>query len=212
MRVAPLTRDSVTGEVFWNYEQKNVKSEKHVEVTLILRSVFALMAFGAFALTAAAQSNTVLQGSEITESELIKALTPEKGIRTRSFKVVPTEEPSPAEKTASASLLITFYTSSPELTPEARKSLDVVGNVFKTKTLAVYKFVIEGHADRRGDPEFNQRLSQARAEKVRDYLVQNHHIDKDRLSPVGMGTGHPLNTKNPAAPENRRVTIITQPE
>lgn len=174
------------------------------------RSLFFLMAMGALALPAAAQPTGVLEGSEITESALIEALSPKGGIRTRSFKVL-RDQADPAEKVAHASLLITFHTNSADLTEEARKSLDVVGRALKMNKLADYGFVIEGHADPRGGPDFNQWLSQARARTVRDYLVQNG-IEEERLTAIGKGAQELLNKENLVAPENRRVTIVTKPK
>ncbi len=52
------------------------------------RSIVALMALAAFALPVTAETTKVLRGSEITESALIDALSPEGGIRTRSIKVL----------------------------------------------------------------------------------------------------------------------------
>ena len=179
---------------------------------MTIKSILALMALTALALPAAAQTTRVLKDTEITESALIEALTPERGIRTRSIKVLRDQQSEPAEKAASASMLITFHTNSADLTPEAMQSLDVVGRALKMDKLAEYKFAIEGHADPRGGPDFNQRLSQARAETVRNYLVRNHDIDKDRLTAIGKGDHEPLDKKNPIAPENRRVTIVTEPK
>ncbi|HJT51713.1 MAG TPA: OmpA family protein [Nitrosospira sp.] len=171
--------------------------------------VGVLIVLGVFVHPAAAQTTKVLRGSEITESALIEALSPEGGIRTRSFKVL-RDEPGAAEQAAKASMLITFHTNSADLTPEARQSLDVVGRALNMNKLASYDFIIEGHADPRGGPDFNQWLSQARAQTVRDYLVQNHHIDENRLSAVGKGDRELLDKENLVAPENRRVTIVTK--
>ena len=73
--------------------------------------------------------------------------------------------------------------------------------------LARFKFSIEGHADPRGASDSNQRLSEERAEAVRQYLVQTKNIESERLQSVGKGDKEPLNVNDPAAPENRRVTI-----
>jgi outer membrane protein OmpA-like peptidoglycan-associated protein len=169
------------------------------------------IALSGIALPAASQANKVLKGSEITESALIEALTPEGGIRTRSIKVF-RDQPDAAEKAASASMLITFHTNSADLTLEARQSLDVVGRALNMDKLAKHNFIIEGHADPRGGPEFNQQLSQERAQIVRDYLVRNHGIDEERLTAIGKGAHDLLDKENPISPENRRVTIVTRPQ
>ncbi len=176
---------------------------------MTFRPVFILIALSTFACQSNAQEARVLRGEEITESALINALTPEKGIRSRSFKMMQ-DEPGAAEKAASASMLITFHTNSADLTLGARQSLDVVGRALNMDKLAQYKFSIEGHADPRGTADFNRHLSQARADTVRNYLVRNHGIDADRLIAVGKGDQELLDKENPAAPENRRVTIVTR--
>jgi outer membrane protein OmpA-like peptidoglycan-associated protein len=148
----------------------------------------------------------VLQGKEISESALVDALTPEP--RSRSIRVT-REAPPPAP---AASLLITFETNSAELTPEARQSLDVVGQALRSDKLSSLTFTIEGHADPRGTEAGNLKLSQARAESVVGYLVKTRGIDRARLKPVGKGQAELMNTENPIAPENRRVTIKTVTE
>jgi OOP family OmpA-OmpF porin len=51
-------------------------------------------------------------------------------------------------------------------------------------------------------------LSKGRAESVKLYLVQAQKVREDRLTAMGKGDTEPLNTANPAAPENRRVTFV----
>lgn len=166
----------------------------------------------ALAFPAAAQTpEKVLSDKDITEAALIEALTPaQQPILTRSIRVERNnDEPRPmSSKPASASLLITFETNSAALTSRARQSLNVVGEALRSKQLADFRFAIQGHADPRGNPEANLKLSQLRAESVRDYLVRNKHIDGPRLDAIGKGDTELMNKANPIAPENRRVTIV----
>lgn len=157
----------------------------------------------------AGQESPVLTEGQVTEKALVDALTPSRPVRTRSIVVRRDDEPGGhAAKPASASLLITFQTNSAALTSAARRSLDVVGKALASEKLASSRFAIEGHADPRGLPEENLKLSQARAESVRDYLVSNANIDAARLDPVGKGDRELMNRANPIAAENRRVTIV----
>lgn len=167
--------------------------------------------------SASAQNEKVLSGNDITESALIQALTPSPGEKggaliTRGIRVnrenLPRMVSDSPSKTASAALLITFQTNSAQLTPDAKRKLDVVGQALNSDQLNAYQFSIQGHADPRGDPGFNLKLSQRRAESVRQYLVENKHIGLQRLEAVGKGDKEPLNIANPVAPENRRVTIV----
>lgn len=152
---------------------------------------------------------TVLKGKAVTENNLIDALTPEEPVVTRSLRVQRDTPGQQAARKPSASLLITFETNSAELTPQAKKQLDVVAAALRNNKLADYGFNVEGHADPRGTHDINLSLSQQRAESVRNYLISAHSIDAKRLKAVGKGDSEVLNVKDPAAVENRRVTIVT---
>ena len=112
---------------------------------------------------------------------------------------------------ARASILVTFISNSAELSGAARNALDVLAGAMKSERLAKVRFTIEGHADPRGGDELNLRLSQSRADSVRQYLVASHALAADRITAVGKGATALMNTADPAAPENRRVTIVAQP-
>ena len=169
--------------------------------------IFILSSIACLSAAAIAGPAGTLQGSEVTESALIEALKPgDDGTRTRSIKVL---RDQPATKPGSVSLLIVFRTNSTELTPQAKSILKNVGRALNSESLAGLKFNIEGHADPRGDHEANRILSQKRAEAVRQFLSENVAVDSGRLVPIGKGDKELLNAKNPAAPENRRVTFVT---
>lgn len=163
--------------------------------------------------TSWAQDTTLLKGDKVTQENLLDALTPPPApVLTRSLKVSRDNSAgvlAAPKKKASASLLITFETNSSELTSAAKQQLDVVAAALKNDRLAEYSFNVEGHADPRGSSDANLVLSQQRAESVREYLVAQHGIAADRLKAEGKGDTELMNRKSPAAPENRRVTIVT---
>ncbi len=70
------------------------------------------------------------------------------------------------------------------------------------------KFSIEGHTDSVGSEKLNQRLSEARALSVKEYLVKNG-IDEFRLSAIGYGETRPIASNKTRAGRalNRRVEI-----
>lgn len=172
----------------------------------------------------------VLREGQVTEKALVDALTPpaaaasapeEGGVRTRGFR--PAVRPAAAavgttaaagavaaHPSGKASILVTFVTDSAELTPRAREALDVLAGAMKSDRLAGVRFTIEGHADPRGGDEHNLKLSTARASTVREYLIARHGLAADRIDAVGMGSSMLLNTADIAAPENRRVTIVSK--
>lgn len=179
-------------------------------------AIAALLAFGSAG--AAPGDAPILRNNQITESALIDSLgvapPPPPGGLTRGFKpsVGGSTAAAPAAKPAApgrANLLIIFDTASATLTGESKSALDTVAKALQSDTLAGLTFRIEGHADARGDPEANRRLSQLRAEAVVEYLVSRHGILPDRLTAKGKGDTEPLNKTQVDAPENRRVTFIT---
>ena len=70
------------------------------------------------------------------------------------------------------------------------------------------KFTVEGHTDSVGGESTNQKLSEARANAVRDFLIDKG-IGADRLTAIGYGEAKPIATNNTRAgrAQNRRVEI-----
>ena len=170
---------------------------------------------------AAAQPETVpvLAGKAVTESNLVDALTPPEPSDvdvsgTRSLRVGAVAGAAmgaggASPRRAGASLLITFETNSSVLTEHSKEQLEIVAQALRNERLKDFTFDIEGHADRRGNVASNMALSQQRAQSVRSFLVNRESIPDAKLRAVGKGDTEPLNTKDIAAAENRRVTIVT---
>jgi OmpA-OmpF porin, OOP family len=74
--------------------------------------------------------------------------------------------------------------------------------------------VIEGHTDNVGSDEYNQALSERRANAVRDELVNENGISSNRVSTVGYGEARPVSTNNTDAgrAENRRIEAVISVE
>jgi OmpA-OmpF porin, OOP family len=170
-----------------------------------------------------------IKENQVTEEAMIRALKPaaaeetiaaeSSGPKTRSLKVTPNEpsrpsaaarrDPKPAAASGSAPVLLTFEPNATELTPRAKKALDVIARSLTHADLASLSFAIEGHADPRGKADDNLKLSELRAESVKSYLVSQHGIADKRLQVVGKGDTQLAIPQHPAAPENRRVTFVT---
>jgi formylglycine-generating enzyme required for sulfatase activity len=73
------------------------------------------------------------------------------------------------------------------------------------------KVVIIGHTDNTGKPDLNLKLSEARAQAIKEALVE-HGIDADRMQIRGMGDTEPIadNKTDDGRKQNRRVTIKKQ--
>ena len=75
-----------------------------------------------------------------------------------------------------------------DLTPESTEALDqLVGMMNENPNITIE---LSAHCDYRGNDDYNQRLSQRRAESVVRYLIQ-HGVAKDRLTAVGYGESRP---------------------
>ena len=68
---------------------------------------------------------------------------------------------------------------------------------------------VQGHTDDKGTDEYNQQLSQKRAETVVGYLISKG-IDRSRLRAVGYGRSMPVadNKKRHGREKNRRVEMV----
>jgi outer membrane protein OmpA-like peptidoglycan-associated protein len=112
--------------------------------------------------------------------------------------------------TLSGSVLFTSGKS--ELLPGAQMKLNEVAKAL-TEQDPEAVMVVEGHTDSQGGAEFNQKLSQQRAQAVRDYLV-SRGIASDRITAEGFGPTRTIGDN--ATPEgranNRRVEIVVKPK
>jgi OOP family OmpA-OmpF porin len=73
---------------------------------------------------------------------------------------------------------------------------------------------VEGHTDSVGPADYNQGLSQRRAQAVVDHLVTQHGIERSRLMPRGYGESRPVESNDTEAgrAENRRVMATLEVE
>jgi outer membrane protein OmpA-like peptidoglycan-associated protein len=102
---------------------------------------------------------------------------------------------------------VLFRSGSFELLPGARERLaKVSGIVLAYPTLHV---AIEGHTDSVGSDDYNQQLSERRAEAVRDYFVQQG-INSAAVEAHGFGKTAPIATNDTSEgrQQNRRVELI----
>jgi outer membrane protein OmpA-like peptidoglycan-associated protein len=75
-----------------------------------------------------------------------------------------------------------------------------------------YKLEVEGHTDSTGSDAYNQKLSQSRAESVRNFLVEQGIPTERILSTEGFGRTRPIAPNDTRAnrEKNRRVDIVIE--
>jgi outer membrane protein OmpA-like peptidoglycan-associated protein len=105
-------------------------------------------------------------------------------------------------------LRVTFPFDSAEITPEARQTLDVLGQALTDGRLSADRFEIAGHTDGVGNENYNASLSERRAQAVVNYLSQNFGISAERLLGRGYGETYLADPDDPRDPANRRVEIL----
>jgi OOP family OmpA-OmpF porin len=115
--------------------------------------------------------------------------------------------PAAEDSRPSISLLIHFDFDSASVRPESMPSIEKLTRAIGSAELSNYRFAIEGHTDSKGRADYNLRLSERRARRVKEILVQNG-VDPNRLYALGKGSTEPANRFDPSAPENRRVKIV----
>jgi len=73
--------------------------------------------------------------------------------------------------------------------------------------------LIEGHTDSTGSEALNQKLSQDRAESVRQYLIANGVLPANKITARGFGSSRPLASNATARGRaiNRRIDVIIKP-
>lgn len=101
---------------------------------------------------------------------------------------------------------VTFETGKSEL---KSTSYDILNSTVKgLQKFDSVKVEIEGHTDNVGGEEYNMKLSQDRANSVREYLI-GKGIVADRITAVGYGYSNPKasNESESGRAQNRRIEI-----
>jgi OmpA family len=118
----------------------------------------------------------------------------------------------------SVNLYVNFAYDSADLTSDARITLDRLGYALIDDRLKNFSFTIEGHTDAKGSADYNQKLSERRAEAVRECpgdpwrcraRVCAHAVPPDyaarRLSPACRFTGERIDLCNLLVSQSRRL-------
>ncbi|MCB0558581.1 MAG: OmpA family protein [Lewinellaceae bacterium] len=112
-----------------------------------------------------------------------------------------------AQEAAAKTLALTnvnFEANSADLTKLSAYQLDDLADALnKYPNMAIE---LSGHTDNTGEPEFNQQLSEQRAQKVKSYLVDKG-ISESRLTALGFGSTRPVasNDTEDGRQQNRRT-------
>jgi OOP family OmpA-OmpF porin len=103
---------------------------------------------------------------------------------------------------------ISFDANKADVKSRFHAELDKLGNFMKEFPSS--KGTLEGHTDTDGSKEANLKLSQARADSVRNYIVNKFGIDGNRITAKGYGSAKPVasNKTNSGKAKNRRIEAV----
>ena len=120
--------------------------------------------------------------------------------------------PLPVAQVASIKLLVNFDFDSDEVQEKYFSDLSELADFLKR--FDDLDVDIEGHTDSSGPEDYNQQLSQRRAQAVVDLLVNQYGIDRSRLEARGYGESQPVasNDTKEGRAANRRVMATLEVE
>ena len=103
----------------------------------------------------------------------------------------PAPKPAPQVQRITLDSKALFDFDKADLKPEGKAAIDsqIVGKIAQVQKLEVV--LVTGHTDRLGSEAYNQKLSERRANVVRDYLVSKG-VDKAKIETIGMGEKQPV--------------------
>ncbi len=159
-------------------------------------------------------------------NDVVKALTLTPGVSRGSRPVTntpavnapamttPTSPPAAVEGSGAIDLSVQFASGRADLTPEAQRTLDILGQALTTPQLAKARIRIEGHTDTTGTRDANMSLSWQRATSAVAYLQERFGIPASRLEAVGRGQNDLLirTGDNVNEARNRRVHVVNLSE
>lgn len=125
------------------------------------------------------------------KQKIVKTVTAKKKVRQPRANVAVDDE-------------LTFKSGSAELTAGAERSVDALAKVYRGNPDSVRYLVIDGHTDAQGDDAANMSLSKARAESVKNKLMEKG-IPPAAIKINGFGETRLLPGVSPESALNRRV-------
>jgi outer membrane protein OmpA-like peptidoglycan-associated protein len=177
-------------------------------------------------------------GDDVTESQILKALTPDKKPLTRGLSVGPPADPAAvaaegkfvqgirnratrsltttereeiatiAKDKPNIDLEINFEYNSADISPKSLSSVQALGKALTNPDLKGSTFIVAGYTDAAGGDTYNQDLSERRADAIKRYLTDKYGIVAGDLVTVGYGKTKLKDPGQPLADVNRRVQVV----
>lgn len=105
-------------------------------------------------------------------------------------------------------LEIQFDYNSADISKTSMSAVQELGKALSSPSLKGSTFVVAGHTDAVGTENYNQDLSERRADTIKKYLSEKYGIAGSNLVTVGYGESKPKDANVPMDPSNRRVQVV----
>jgi outer membrane protein OmpA-like peptidoglycan-associated protein len=105
-------------------------------------------------------------------------------------------------------LEIQFDYNSADISRTSMPAVQELGKALSNPNLKGSTFVVAGHTDAIGGEDYNQGLSERRADTIKRYLTEKYGINGNDLVTVGYGETKPKDANAPMDPVNRRVQVV----
>jgi outer membrane protein OmpA-like peptidoglycan-associated protein len=105
-------------------------------------------------------------------------------------------------------LEIRFDYNSADIAKTSVQAVQELGKALSDPSLKGSTFVVAGHTDAQGTEQYNQGLSERRADTIKKYLTEKYGINGSDLVTVGYGESKPKDAAAPMDPTNRRVQVV----
>lgn len=164
----------------------------------------------------ALQPKPLTRGLSVGPQEDLAVKTKETGFiatlrnrKTRSLSLGEREEIAQIASTKpKIDLEIHFDYNSADISKDSMPTVQELGKALSDSSLKGSTFVVAGHTDAVGGEEYNQGLSERRADTIKRYLSAKYGINGSDLVTVGYGKTKPKDPSAPLDPVNRRVQVV----
>ena len=116
---------------------------------------------------------------------------------------------NPSMPSPSMSIWVGFEFDSAKLTPKGEHQAREMAEAMLSSEFTETRFLLVGHTDERGTPEYNLDLSRRRAEGLRAWFLDEFEFQSERLEAEGRGEEEPVARGDSEATHarNRRVEL-----
>jgi outer membrane protein OmpA-like peptidoglycan-associated protein len=151
-------------------------------------------------------------GQQVDTAAQAKEATFVNSLRNRPTRSLSTAERQEVAELAAnkpkIDLEIHFDYNSAEISKNSMQAVQELGKALSASSLKGSTFVVAGHTDAVGGEEYNQGLSERRADTIKRYLTEKYGINGSDLVTVGYGKTKPKDANAPMDPTNRRVQVV----